>query len=101
MAHEIHEAGVGGRLSGIDFSNFFKSRRVNPSAASPSVRNCVMISECALGCSMSVSVWSVYIIRCGDGSIYTSISTDVDRRFTEHESQGPEGANSGISNVAA
>ena len=41
---------------------------------------------------MSTSVWSVYIIRCGDGSLYTGISTDVDRRFTEHESQGPKGA---------
>jgi putative endonuclease len=28
--------------------------------------------------------WSVYIIRCDDGSLYTGISTDVDRRFVEH-----------------
>ncbi len=33
-------------------------------------------------------VWSVYIIRCGDGSHYTGIATDVARRFSEHESQG-------------
>lgn len=29
--------------------------------------------------------WSVYLIRCGDGSLYTGIATDVARRFSEHE----------------
>ena len=28
--------------------------------------------------------WTVYIIRCNDGSLYTGISTDVQRRFREH-----------------
>ncbi len=28
--------------------------------------------------------WSVYIILADDGSFYTGISTDVDRRFSEH-----------------
>lgn len=28
--------------------------------------------------------WSVYIILCGDGSLYTGISTDVQRRFLQH-----------------
>ena len=28
--------------------------------------------------------WSVYIICCDDGSLYTGISTDVERRFREH-----------------
>lgn len=28
--------------------------------------------------------WSVYIIRCDDGTLYTGISTDVERRFAEH-----------------
>ena len=37
---------------------------------------------------MSESCWSVYIIRCGDGSLYTGIATDVERRFGEHVSQG-------------
>lgn len=35
--------------------------------------------------------WSVYIIRCDDGSLYTGISTDVDRRFLEHR-ETPRGA---------
>jgi putative endonuclease len=35
--------------------------------------------------------WSVYIIRCDDGSLYTGVSTDVERRFREHLGQ-PRGA---------
>jgi putative endonuclease len=29
--------------------------------------------------------WFVYILRCEDGSLYTGITTDVDRRFQEHQ----------------
>ncbi len=29
--------------------------------------------------------WSLYIIRGGDDSLYTGISTDVSRRFDEHQ----------------
>jgi putative endonuclease len=28
----------------------------------------------------------VYILKCGDGSLYTGITTDVKRRFAEHKS---------------
>jgi len=28
--------------------------------------------------------WHVYIIRASDGSLYTGITTDVERRFNEH-----------------
>ncbi|MDD5271316.1 MAG: GIY-YIG nuclease family protein [Methylovulum sp.] len=31
--------------------------------------------------------WSVYIILCSDGSLYTGITTDVPRRFAQHASQ--------------
>ena len=37
---------------------------------------------------MGDTVWWVYMLRCGDGSLYTGIATDVDRRFSEHEAQG-------------
>ena len=30
-------------------------------------------------------LWSVYIILCSDGSFYTGISTDVQRRFRQHQ----------------
>ncbi|MBL4782534.1 MAG: GIY-YIG nuclease family protein [Porticoccaceae bacterium] len=29
--------------------------------------------------------WSVYIIRASDCSLYTGISTDVERRFLQHQ----------------
>ena len=35
--------------------------------------------------------WSLYIIESDDSSYYTGITTDVERRFTEH-SNGPLGA---------
>lgn len=28
--------------------------------------------------------WYVYIVECADGSLYTGITTDVDRRLLEH-----------------
>ena len=34
--------------------------------------------------------WYIYLVRCRDGSLYTGITTDVDRRFAEH--QGNSGA---------
>lgn len=35
--------------------------------------------------------WSVYMIECDDGSLYTGVSTDVERRFQEHR-KGARGA---------
>lgn len=29
--------------------------------------------------------WIVYILRCGDGTLYTGITNDLDRRIAEHE----------------
>lgn len=31
-------------------------------------------------------MWSVYMIRCSDNSLYTGISNDVPRRFAVHQS---------------
>jgi len=30
-------------------------------------------------------VWYLYMVRCAKGQLYTGISTDVARRFAEHE----------------
>lgn len=30
--------------------------------------------------------WYLYILRCGDGTLYTGITTDVQRRLEEHRS---------------
>ena len=35
--------------------------------------------------------WSIYLLRCADGSFYTGITTDVSRRISEHQ-QGKRGA---------
>ena len=32
------------------------------------------------------SDWKVYILRCGDGSLYTGISNDVEGRLKAHQS---------------
>jgi putative endonuclease len=29
--------------------------------------------------------WCVYMLRCGDGSLYTGITTDVRRRLAAHD----------------
>ena len=34
--------------------------------------------------SENLKIWSIYLIRCGDGSLYTGITTDVQRRLAEH-----------------
>lgn len=32
--------------------------------------------------------WSVYMLRCSDGTLYTGITTEVERRLAEHN--GPD-----------
>lgn len=29
--------------------------------------------------------WFVYMLRCSDGSLYTGVTTDIERRFSEHK----------------
>ena len=36
--------------------------------------------------------WCIYIVRCRDGTLYTGISTDVERRLAEHREAGDAGA---------
>lgn len=36
--------------------------------------------------------WSVYILRCADGTLYTGVAIDVERRLEEHQSQGAKAA---------
>lgn len=30
------------------------------------------------------NTWKLYILRCSDGSLYTGITTDVEKRITTH-----------------
>ena len=36
--------------------------------------------------------WHLYLVRSRDGSLYTGITTDVTRRFAEHQGNGDAGA---------
>ncbi len=38
-----------------------------------------------------MSGYSIYLVECRDGTLYTGIATDVARRVTEHE-ESPKGA---------
>ena len=39
-----------------------------------------------------MSDWYLYLIRCRDSTLYTGISTDVDRRLAQHQGQGSAGS---------
>ena len=41
---------------------------------------------------MSETPWSVYLLRCGDGSLYAGITTDLERRLGEHRDGAGKGA---------
>ena len=32
------------------------------------------------------TTWKLYILRCGDGTLYTGITTDVSQRLEQHRS---------------
>lgn len=36
--------------------------------------------------------WYLYLIRCRDSTLYTGISTDVNRRFAQHQGAGNAGS---------
>lgn len=38
------------------------------------------------------AAWYVYMLRCADDSLYTGITTDVDRRVAEHNGDSGLGA---------
>lgn len=39
-------------------------------------------------------MWRVYIVRAGNGALYTGIARDVERRLAEHRGGGRRGAKS-------
>lgn len=47
-----------------------------------------MTSEAAV----SAQSWWVYMVETASGKLYTGISTDVDRRFAEHQNNKVRGA---------
>ena len=39
-----------------------------------------------------MSNWTVYILRCADTSLYTGVTTDLERRLKEHNNCDKKGA---------
>ncbi len=37
---------------------------------------------------MNNQKWHIYIVKCCDNSLYTGITTDLERRFQEHQGNG-------------
>ena len=37
--------------------------------------------------SLAISMYILYILECADNSLYTGITTDIDRRFLEHKNK--------------
>ena len=42
-------------------------------------------NQAELAVNQTIIMYLVYLIECGDKSIYTGITTDVKRRFNEHK----------------
>ena len=40
----------------------------------------------------SPAQWSVYILRCADNTLYTGVTTDINRRLSEHNGELKNGA---------
>jgi putative endonuclease len=40
----------------------------------------------------SAPLWYLYLVRCANGHLYTGVTTDVTRRFSEHQSGGIKSA---------
>ena len=38
------------------------------------------------------STWYVYILRCADNSLYTGVTTDMEKRLRQHNGQEKNGA---------
>ncbi|WP_223292962.1 MULTISPECIES: GIY-YIG nuclease family protein [Shewanella] len=41
---------------------------------------------------MAESNWKLYMIRCNNGHLYTGVTTDIERRFKEHQAGGVKAA---------
>ena len=44
-----------------------------------------MCPPCDVGEKMEM-IWHLYILRCKDGTLYTGITTDVEKRLEQHRS---------------
>lgn len=72
----------------------YRADGVHPSEAGTSLAT-ETIAQCianAVSAECAQAPYTVYILRCEDGSLYTGITTDMTRRLREHMSRGPKAA---------
>ena len=89
-------AQVGGALLADAEKAFFrhadKESLYAPDGVHPSEAGSKLAANCIARAIESMRPYWVYLVRCEDGSYYTGITTDVDRRFQEHNERGPKAA---------
>ena len=63
-----------------------QNRRGGTEASKPNVQNeGNFVLRLASGSAL-IPMYYMYLTKCEDGSIYTGITTDIARRFKEHQS---------------
>jgi putative endonuclease len=55
------------------------------------VRTAAKATLARMGKAQAAAAWTVYILRCGDGSLYTGATNDLPRRYALHQ-RGAGGA---------
>lgn len=63
-----------------------------PDGVHPSEAGTKLAAGCIAHAIEALQPYWVYLVRCEDGSYYTGITTDVERRFQEHNERGPKAA---------
>ena len=104
LADAYQEAAQSGNALVAEVGNaFFEHKRadelyrpdgVHPSEAGTSLAAAI-IADCienTAGRDGEQAPYTVYILRCEDGSLYTGITTDMARRLEEHMGRGPKAA---------
>ena len=85
------------------FEHVDKAGLYAPDGVHPSAAGTQLAAECLAGAARGEGAASsvasrgdaryyVYLLRCEDGTYYTGITTDVERRFKEHKERGPKAA---------
>ena len=78
-----------------DAKALYAADGVHPSLAGTEVAVCAIadaIGRCGEPQAQAPKPYTVYLLECEDGSYYTGITTDMDRRFQEHASRGSKAA---------
>ena len=75
-----------------DTEALYAADGVHPSVAGTQVVLEVLAAALTPHAEKTVPGYTVYLLRCEDGSYYAGITTDMERRLQEHRSRGPKAA---------